>query len=79
MQQLVACRNDLEAPALGVAPEIGEVLARLRADASIRLARLSGSGATCFALCADDAAAQALAAQLAAEQPRWWVRACTLG
>jgi 4-diphosphocytidyl-2-C-methyl-D-erythritol kinase len=43
------------------------------------LARLSGSGATCFALCPDLGAAEGLAAQLQAEAPQWWVRACTFG
>ena len=47
---LAAQRNDLEAPALALVPEIGEVLAFLRAQRGVRLARMSGSGATCFAL-----------------------------
>ena len=76
---LTACRNDLEAPALTVAPEIGGVLDGLRAAPEVRLARLSGSGATCFALCATAADAGSLAARLTAEEPRWWVQACVLG
>jgi 4-diphosphocytidyl-2-C-methyl-D-erythritol kinase len=76
---LSACRNDLEPPALGVCPEIAEVLTTLRASRQTRLARLSGSGATCFALCetADDA--EALAADLSEARPSWWIRACQLG
>jgi len=45
-------RNDLEAAAIGVAPEIAETLEWLRAQPGCLLARMSGSGATCFALCA---------------------------
>ena len=76
---LQGLRNDLEAPALAVAPVIGEVLERLRGAPETLLARLSGSGATCFALCADEASARRLAAGLVREHPGWWVRACRLG
>jgi len=72
-------RNDLEVPALGVAPAIASVLERLRDAPETLLARLSGSGATCFALCADRESAERLAAGLARAQPGWWVRACRLG
>ena len=75
---MAACRNDLEAPALSVAPEIAGVLEQLRAQPETRLARLSGSGATCFALCATAADATNLAERLAMDQPRWWVQACVL-
>ncbi|WP_066795697.1 4-(cytidine 5'-diphospho)-2-C-methyl-D-erythritol kinase [Sphingomonas soli] len=67
-----AGRNDLEAPARAIAPVIGEVLQLLDAQPGVTLARMSGSGATCFALCdtpdACAAAAQALA------RPGWWVQ-----
>lgn len=76
---VAACRNDLEAPALTVAPEIADVLALLRGQPETRLARLSGSGATCFALCAEPEDAARLAARLTAARPGWWIRACTLG
>ena len=62
--------NDLEAPAIGIAPEIGTVLAALRTLPGSLLARMSGSGATCFALFADPAAAARAAAVLA--RPDWW-------
>jgi 4-diphosphocytidyl-2-C-methyl-D-erythritol kinase len=75
---LASCRNDLEAPAARLAPPIGEALALLAAAPETRLARMSGSGATCFALCDTDAEARALAARLAAARPDWWVRACRL-
>ena len=73
------CRNDLEAPAIGLCPEIAEVLAALRLEPETLLARMSGSGATCFALCASDMEAQGLAQKLERLQPNWWVRACRLG
>ena len=63
-------RNDLEQPARALAPEIGGVLDAL-ADAS--LARMSGSGATCFALYDDQPARDAAAARIAAAHPGWWL------
>jgi 4-diphosphocytidyl-2-C-methyl-D-erythritol kinase len=66
---LAATRNDLETPAIRVAPVIGDVLAHLRDRPGCRLARMSGSGATCFAIFATDAEAQAAAAAMPAE---WW-------
>lgn len=70
--------NDLEAPALKIAPAVGMVLAALRATDGVRLARMSGSGATCFALYDDDAAAAAAAARLRRDAPQWWVHAGVL-
>ena len=71
--------NDLEAPAVAVAPAIAETLAALRALAGCRLARMSGSGATCFALFANAAEAILAAQALSARHPQWWVRAGALG
>lgn len=65
-------RNDLEAPARTVAPEIGEVLAVLTSLPNQRLSRMSGSGATCFALFDTEAARDAASAHIRAEQPGWW-------
>lgn len=65
-----AGRNDLEAPARTLVPEIGEVLAAL-CGASI--ARMSGSGATCFGLYDTEAARDAAAARIRAARPGWWV------
>lgn len=76
---LAAQSNDLERPAIALAPPIAEVLAALRGLAGCRLARMSGSGATCFALFGVIAEARAAAKVLRAEQPQWWVRATTLG
>ncbi len=79
VEALTGCRNDLEPPAIGVCPEIAGVLGALRAAPQTRLARLSGSGATCFALCDTVADAQALAAVTSLRNPKWWVRSCRLG
>jgi 4-diphosphocytidyl-2-C-methyl-D-erythritol kinase len=76
---LAQSRNDLEAPATLLHPIIAEVLAALRALPGCRLARMSGSGATCFALFDTDAEAAEAARTLAARAPRWWVRAVSLG
>jgi 4-diphosphocytidyl-2-C-methyl-D-erythritol kinase len=76
---LAATRNDLEAPAVGLQPLIGEVLAVLAGAPETRLARMSGSGATCFALCADADAGQRLADRVAGARPDWWVKPCRLG
>jgi 4-diphosphocytidyl-2-C-methyl-D-erythritol kinase len=76
---LAAHRNDLEAPAVDVAPEVGAVLATLREEPEALLARVSGSGGTCFALCADDIAAETLAERVEGLAPHWWVRRCRLG
>ncbi|MCJ2083638.1 4-(cytidine 5'-diphospho)-2-C-methyl-D-erythritol kinase [Methylobacterium sp. J-090] len=67
-------RNDLEAPALGLAPVIGETLRALSAEAGCRLARMSGSGATVFGLFADRAAAVRAARRIRAHHPAWWVK-----
>ena len=56
-------------------PEIGDVLARLAASDGALLARMSGSGATCFALYATREHAAAAAARVQGERPRWWVAA----
>ncbi len=73
---LGASRNELEPAAFGLAPEIARVLERLRAIEDCLLARMSGSGATCFGLFADPAKAAAAAARITSEEPGWWCRAC---
>jgi 4-diphosphocytidyl-2-C-methyl-D-erythritol kinase len=76
---LATQRNDLEAAAIDVAPPVGQVLETLRDEPEALLARVSGSGATCFALCADDIAAETLAERVEAIAPDWWVERCRLG
>ncbi len=75
---LAKAPNDLEAAAIAVAPVIAEVLAALRALPQCRLARMSGSGATCFALFDSARAAAAGELALSAAHPGWWVRATAL-
>ncbi|UDF04634.1 4-(cytidine 5'-diphospho)-2-C-methyl-D-erythritol kinase [Asticcacaulis sp. AND118] len=75
---LQSTRSDLEPPAIRLTPVIGEVLVALRAHPETRFARMSGSGATCFALCDTVGDAEALAVKLRAEWPKAWVRACAL-
>lgn len=71
---LAARRNDLEAPALALAPVIGEVLEVLRDLPGCRFARMSGSGATCFALFDDDVSAIAAADELSLRHGDWWIK-----
>jgi len=68
-------RNDLEGPALAIAPVIADVLTALRAQPGALIARMSGSGATCFALSASQAQAEAVASAVRAQNPDWWVAA----
>lgn len=70
--------NDLEPPALELAPAIGEVLDTLRDCPGAALARMSGSGATCFALFDSDSARDSAAASIAASRPLWWTMASRL-
>ena len=72
---LLPLRNDLTEPATRLVPEIGEVLAALARLPGALIARMSGSGATCFALFADRAAAEHARRELAAAEPRWWCAA----
>ncbi len=74
---LAESRNELEPAALGLAPVIGRVLDRLRALDDCLLARMSGSGATCFGLFPDAGKAAAAAARISAAEPGWWCTACT--
>lgn len=67
-------RNDLAAPALRLAPAIGDTLAALGALPGVRLACMSGSGATCFALFDDPAQALSGRRTLAAAHPHWWIK-----
>lgn len=66
-------RNDLEAPAITLAPAIADTLMALAGRPGCLLARMSGSGATCFALFAGEQAARAAAADLATQNPDWWI------
>lgn len=71
-------RNDLEGPAVRVCPDIGAVLAAIAATADCGLARMSGSGGTCFGLYATEKAAEQARADLTVAHPDWWVVASAL-
>lgn len=75
---LAKCRNDLEDAACLQAPVIVDALAILRAARGSRLARMSGSGATCFALFATRRAAVRAARVIRAQHPAWWVKTAVL-
>jgi 4-diphosphocytidyl-2-C-methyl-D-erythritol kinase len=79
LQLLATQANDLEAPAIALAPVIADVLATLRALAGCSLARMSGSGATCFAIFASASAAREAAKAVHDHYAHWWVQACVLG
>ncbi|HEY2137538.1 MAG TPA: 4-(cytidine 5'-diphospho)-2-C-methyl-D-erythritol kinase [Xanthobacteraceae bacterium] len=71
--------NDLEAPAVALQPVIADVLAALGRRSDCLLARMSGSGATCFGLFASGAAATTVAKELQATHPEWWIKATEFG
>lgn len=79
LQFLLRQSNDLEFSAIALAPAVAEVLHALRALPGRRVVRMSGSGATCFALF--DSAAKAIEAGniIRSQHPQWWVRASALG
>jgi 4-diphosphocytidyl-2-C-methyl-D-erythritol kinase len=70
---LVTQRNDLEAPAISLAPEIQQVLHAIAATNNCLLSRMSGSGATCFGLYRDAAAARTAMSKVQGKFPDWWV------
>ena len=78
LQALEAGRNDLQASAMRIAPAMGDALAALAQLDGVRLVRMSGSGATCFALFDDRHAAARAARALCAAHPGWWVHATSL-
>ncbi|WP_150525921.1 4-(cytidine 5'-diphospho)-2-C-methyl-D-erythritol kinase [Roseibium sediminis] len=70
-------RNDLQAPAISICPEIGVVLDTLEKLPGVVFARMSGSGATCLALCVKGQETAA-GLKLKAARPNWWIQAGTL-
>jgi 4-diphosphocytidyl-2-C-methyl-D-erythritol kinase len=78
VEVLAAGSNDLEAPAMRIQPVIGEVIAALSATDGAWLARMSGSGATCFAIFENTADAQRAAQKIQLDHPQWWVHAGVL-
>ncbi|WP_417243894.1 4-(cytidine 5'-diphospho)-2-C-methyl-D-erythritol kinase [Celeribacter sp.] len=74
---LTTQRNDLQRPAITVVPEIAAVLTALALLPEVLIARMSGSGATCFALFEHRDAAARAAAQLSEGNPWWWVKSAS--
>lgn len=70
-------RNDLQSAAAKLAPEVAAVLVALALSPEVLLTRMSGSGATCFAIYPDRLKAEAAAAQIAQSNPWWWVKAAS--
>ena len=79
LRWLASAANDLEAPAIALEPAIAEVLVSLRAAAGCRLARMSGSGATCFALFSSAVNTASAGKSLRAEFPDWWIAETVIG
>ncbi|HXP96262.1 MAG TPA: 4-(cytidine 5'-diphospho)-2-C-methyl-D-erythritol kinase, partial [Telmatospirillum sp.] len=77
-QALAGRRNDLTEPAVSLAPVVGDMLRSIGAQDDCLLARMSGSGATCFGLFADQRAADAAARRLSDAHAAWWVAAAPL-
>ncbi|HKO73616.1 MAG TPA: 4-(cytidine 5'-diphospho)-2-C-methyl-D-erythritol kinase [Bradyrhizobium sp.] len=78
LETLAIGRNDLEAPAVRIQPVVSEVLSSLRKAYGAALARMSGSGATCFALFENSADALRASQKIQLDHPEWWVHAGTL-
>ena len=76
--RLRSSANDLTEAAISVTPAIRDVLVALAALPGCVLARLSGSGATCFGLFADEAGARAAERKLRSARPDWWVTAAPI-
>jgi 4-diphosphocytidyl-2-C-methyl-D-erythritol kinase len=79
LRWLASEASDLETPAIALEPAIAEVLASLRAAAGCRLARMSGSGATCFALFSSAADSASAGKSLRVKFPDWWIVETVLG
>jgi 4-diphosphocytidyl-2-C-methyl-D-erythritol kinase len=78
VESLAASSNDLEAPAMRIQSVIGDVIAALSATNGAWLTRMSGSGATCFAIYENTADAGRAAEKIRRDHPGWWVHAGTL-
>lgn len=75
---LARTRNDLQTPAMALAPVIGDCLRALEGSKGCHLARMSGSGATCFGLYPDKASARAAHEAIASAHPNWWTAAAPI-
>jgi 4-diphosphocytidyl-2-C-methyl-D-erythritol kinase len=78
ISRLLDSQNKLESPAIEIAPVISECLAALRDTDDIKLARMSGSGASCFGLYPNSMSARAAVDRLESEHPDWLAEATIL-
>jgi 4-diphosphocytidyl-2-C-methyl-D-erythritol kinase len=78
VEAFAASSNDLESPAMRIQPVIGEVISALNATNGAWLARMSGSGATCFAIYENTAEAGRAAEKIRRDHPEWWVHSGVL-
>jgi 4-diphosphocytidyl-2-C-methyl-D-erythritol kinase len=78
VEAFAASSNDLEGPAMRIQPVIGEVIATLNATDGAWLSRMSGSGATCFAIYENTAEAGRAAEKISRDHPEWWVHSGVL-
>ena len=78
-QLVIEARNDLEDAARRLVPDIAGVIDAIATQPGCRAARMSGSGATCFGVFAEGAAAEQAAGTIAATRPDWWVKAARSG
>lgn len=78
VEALAAGTNDLEGPATRIQPVVGEVISALSSTNGAWLARMSGSGATCFAIYENTFEAQRAAQKIQIDHPQWWVHAGVL-
>ena len=79
LSRALSGENDLQDVAIAQAPVIADVLRAFAQQSGCELARMSGSGATCFGIFRSDAQAEAAAKTISVVQSDWWVRACRLG
>ena len=78
VEAFAASSNDLESPAMRIQPVIGEVISALNATDGAWLSRMSGSGATCFAIYENTAEAGRAAEKIRRDHPGWWVHSGVL-
>jgi 4-diphosphocytidyl-2-C-methyl-D-erythritol kinase len=79
LEQVLAGRNDLQTAAINAVPEIQDVLDLIHAQTGCQLARMSGSGGTCFGIFPDATAAKAAATAIKQDHPDWWCVPTMLG
>jgi 4-diphosphocytidyl-2-C-methyl-D-erythritol kinase len=79
IEWLKSQRNDLQDPAVDLVPAIADCIGSLETAAGCGLARMSGSGATCFGLFSDDQSAKSAARMIQTAHPDWWVVSTILG